>query len=598
MIGRHQIRPAKFRDADRRQRLVAACSAVKPIFERYLVEGDLAGMSFGVVIDSELVLSSGVGTLTIGSSDRPDADSIFRIASMTKSFTAAAVLYLRDSGKLRLDDPISIYVPEFDLLTYPTGDSAKITVRDLLTMSSGWPQDDPWADRQLYRSDNSISHLFKCGVSFSNPPGIFFEYSNYGYMVLGRVISRAAEEPAIDYIERILLKPLGMDSTCWHATISSDRRRAQGYRWEDEVWREEQFLVSGGDGVAFGGLYSTVRDLSRWVGLFQSSWPPRTAPDNGPLRRSSLREMQQIWRIATPKSRSRKLGTQPEVAYGYGYGLSVSHSRGRESVGHSGGLPGFGSHMEWIPAHGIGVIALANVTYSKVRSACLDALDELISAADSCPRIPDLAPALESAHNDLCQLLNKWDETLADRLFADNFFLDSSRERWKVRLAELSQVHGRLRARETIDAENWLRGQRRLHGERGWCHVWISLSPTVPPQVQTLKINSVLPPSLAMSETAEKIVGLTGHPVRSAFDKLLSPECDCESIWNQLQLASIMYGQCALNGEIQGDGECWAVFRLNNKDQSILLELHIHSDGKIVKASFTAEIVKGDSCFE
>ena len=103
MISRPQIRPANFRDPERRQRLVEACSAVIPIFERYFVEEDLAGMSFGVVVDSELVFSSGVGTLTIGSSDRPDADSIFRIASMTKSFTAAAVLSLRDIGKLRLD---------------------------------------------------------------------------------------------------------------------------------------------------------------------------------------------------------------------------------------------------------------------------------------------------------------------------------------------------------------------------------------------------------------------------------------------------------------------------------------------------------------
>ena len=106
MISRYEIAPANFGDHERRQRLVAACPVVEPIFEHCSVEGCIPGVSFGVVVDSDLVFSSSVGTLTIGSSGRPDADSIFRIASMTKSFTAAAVLHLRDAGKLCLDDPI------------------------------------------------------------------------------------------------------------------------------------------------------------------------------------------------------------------------------------------------------------------------------------------------------------------------------------------------------------------------------------------------------------------------------------------------------------------------------------------------------------
>ena len=238
----------------------------------------MPGVVFGVVVDTELVFTDALGTRVIGQPNKPDEESIFRIASMTKSFTAAAVLSLRDAGKLRLDDPVTPWVPEIEQLVYPSADSAEITIHDLLTMSAGWPQDDPWADRQLYRDDASMSGLYRHGVTFSNPPGITFEYSNYAYIVLGRIVSRVSGEPAIDYIDRGLLKPLGMKSTTRQPGAIADSKRAQGYRWEDEQLREEQPLASGGDVAAFAGLCSTIRDLSRWVGFSLSPGLRETNP--------------------------------------------------------------------------------------------------------------------------------------------------------------------------------------------------------------------------------------------------------------------------------------------------------------------------------
>ena len=126
----------------------------------------------------------------------------------------------------------------------------------------------------------------------------------------------------------------------------------------------------------------------------------------------------------------------------------------------------------------------------------------------------------------------------------------------------------------------------------------MSLSPTAPSRVQQLKIRSVLPPSSKMSEVAGNIVKLTEYPVRPTLDEMLAPDCDRELIWNQLQLENIMYGQCSLREVVRGDGRHWAVFRLDAKDQSLLLELHTNLDGKIVNASFVAEIVQEVSCFE
>lgn len=498
--------PAEFPDTDRRERFLAACPELEAIFSDYAAKDHIPSVSYGVIVDSELIFTHAIGTRQAGTESCPDADSVYRIASMTKSFTAAAVLHLRDAGHLRLDDPVVNYVSELESMIYPATDTSPITIRDLLTMSGGWPQDDPWADRQLYRDDAAISTLYREGVSFSNPPGVTYEYSNYGYIVLGRVITQVAGEPAIDYITRELLQPLGMTSTTWHIDAIADRHRARDYRWEDELWKEEKPLPSSGDVAAFAGLHSTVRDLARWVGLFQSAWPPRSDNEAGPLSRVSLREMQRIWRSFPPIVDIKSISAAPQVSGGgYGYGLSMVHNGQWQSAGHADGLPGFGSHMRWAPDHGVGVVALANVTYANVHDACHDALSRLIRASASRPRAVVLTSALKAAHDDLARLLNVWDDALADRLFADNFFLDLDREHWQARCQQLRETHGVLQPDREVEPSNWLRGVRRLRGERGWCEVWATLSPTVPPRVQMLRIRSVPPPSEALHQVADGI---------------------------------------------------------------------------------------------
>ncbi len=217
------------------------------------------------------------------------------------------------------------------------------------------------------------------------------------------------------------------------------------------------------------------------------------------------------------------IGAAPQVSDGgYGYGLSMIHNGQWQSAGHAGGLPGFGSHMRWAPDHGVGVVALANVTYANVHDACIDALETLIRQSESRPRAIVLTPSLKSAHDDLCQLLNAWDDELADRLFADNFFLDCDRDHWRARFQRLQESHGHLQPDRDVQASNWLRGERRLQGERGWCDVWATLSPTVAPRVQRLRIRSVLPPSDALHHAAYRLAELTARPIRRELDRLLA----------------------------------------------------------------------------
>ena len=575
-----------FPDSDRRERILAACALIEPIFRQHAAARHIPGVAYGVVVDGELIFTHSFGVRNVATAAPVDADTVFRIASMTKSFAALAILQLRDAGKLRLDEPIAAYVPELATLTSPTSDSAPITVRHLLTMAAGWPQDDPWGDRQLYRNDAAMSEFYRAGVSWSNPPGVTFEYSNYAYMVLGRIITNVSGVPAMQYITTQILAPLGMNATVWNADDVPPEHLALGYRWEDEQWKEEPLLPSGGDVATFAGLFTSVRDLARWVALFQSAWPPRDGADAGPLCRSSLREMQQTWRPYEPYVTVPTLGAAPEIEVGgYGFGLSLRHNGRWTTVAHGGGLPGFGSHMRWAPAYGVGIVAVANITYASVTAACIKALDLLLSTSQLQPYQKSVAPTLAAAREGVLRLLQTWDQELAETLFADNFFLDTDFAHWRSALAQLDETHGALTPDGPFLVENWLRGEWRMRGERGWCQFFISLSPTVPPRVQTLEIEATLPPSAALQTAAERLAGLIAQPTRRALQRLCAADADQATLWDQVRLANILCGACTVGEVTGGDGATWASFSLVSSKRNLAVKVTINGRGKLVDAT-------------
>jgi len=137
------------------------------------------------------VHSAGFGARSLGGPP-PDADTVFRIASMSKSFTASAIMLLRDEGALALDDLAEKYVPELAGWPPVTPDADRVTIRHLLTMTAGFPTDDPWGDRQQGLPPAAFGSLLAGGVSVNWAPGTRFEYSNMGYAILGRVVAAAS----------------------------------------------------------------------------------------------------------------------------------------------------------------------------------------------------------------------------------------------------------------------------------------------------------------------------------------------------------------------------------------------------------------------
>ena len=480
--------PAVFTDSERRAKLQAAFPEIDRLVADFMKRTHVPGAAWGIVIDGELAHLGVAGLRDLESKAPVDRNSVFRIASMTKSFTAMAVLKLRDEGKVSLDAPAERYVPELKNLRYPTADAPKITVRDLMSHAAGFPEDNPWGDQQLAASEADFSRMLSGGIPFSNPPGVAYEYSNYGFAILGRIVTNVSGRPYRDYLTQEILRPLGMDSTTLEPASVPKDRIAKGYRWEDETWKEEPPLADGAFG-AMGGMLTSISDLSVYVGAFLAAYPPRDGADTGPVRRATLREMQQIWR-SRPATATRTAQAVQLNAGGYGYGLGISQNcQFGHVVAHSGGLPGFGSQMRWLPEYGVGIVAFGNVTYTGWGGVVNSAFDALAKTGGLQPRRPQPAPALTDMREAVSSLIVKWDDRKADEMAAMNLYLDRSKERRRKEIEALTAKVGACTAPPRFDVvENWLRGQWTMKCERGELRVAITLAPTIPPRVQHLEV--------------------------------------------------------------------------------------------------------------
>ena len=316
---------------------------IDALFSQQANEAKMPGLVYGIVYQGRLIHSNAIGLAQIENNITAGSDINFRIASMSKSFASMAILQLRDAGKLRLDDPAANYIPELKTTKSLTKDAPVITIRHLMTHGAGFPEDNPWGDRQLGISDEAFRKMIQKGITFSNNPGITYEYSNMGFAMLGLIIKNISGMSYQKYITENIFKPLGMNNTYWEYADVPSTKLAFGYRWLNNSWVKQAMEHDGAYG-AMGGLITTLTDFSHYVALHLAAWPERDAPEKGPLKRSSIREMQFPWNMSEfNPSKIYPNGRKGSSFTAYGYGLSyMKDDLGKHSVGHTGGLPGFG----------------------------------------------------------------------------------------------------------------------------------------------------------------------------------------------------------------------------------------------------------------
>jgi CubicO group peptidase (beta-lactamase class C family) len=551
---------------------------VDGIFQRFADRAVVPGFAWGVVVDGHLVRTGAGGTRCAGEEARPDADTVFRIASMTKSFTASTVMLLRDEGRLSLDDPAARWVPDVGDLHGPTADTRPITIRQLLTMSAGLPTDDPWGDRQQGLPLDRFAKFLRGGLSTALTPDTRFEYSNLGYGILGRVITAVTGIEYDEVVRTRFLEPLGMTSTTYQLHAVPRDRLAVGYVKRDGEWIADPIDPYGAL-APMGGVFTTVTDLSRWVAGFLDAFPARNDPEGGhPLSRASRREMQQIHRAEDPELRWTAADRPPEFdSGGYGYGLFVWQDlRLGTIVGHSGGYPGYGSHMRWHPASGTGVIGFSNMRYGPVVPPVRDALRTLIAARQTRARRPRPWPETLAAQAAVERLLASWDDDTAGRLFAMNIELDEPIALRRAAIERLAEVHGRLVPDEAEPPVSdtpahllwWLRG------ERGRVRIEIILTPERPPLVQKLAITSIPEPPARLVDLAERLVTLLATPAPAWPDDVaLGGDVDRAALDRTLRAAEALWGPVTLGPPIGGDGRTVARWRLTGTRGDLELEL-------------------------
>ena len=484
-------RPAAFTDSDRAEKVAATAATVEQIFSEYSEERHMPGFVYGVVLDGELIYSGNFGLANLEQQIPANTKSLFRIASMSKSFTALAILQLRDEGKLSLADPVSQYLPEMKALTYLTTDAPEITIRHLLTHSGGFPEDNPWGDRQLADSDEELMELIAGGVSFSNVPGVEYEYSNLGFALLGQIVRVASGMGFQDYTREHIFEPLGMNSTVWEFENAPAAEIALGYDWVDETWVNIPLEHHGSFG-AMGGLITSIDDFASYVALHLSAWPPRSDTDTGPLKRSSLREMHHPWRFAYVMSGSRSAdGGECPSARAYAYGLAwMEDCDGKVTIGHSGGLPGFGSNWTMLPEYGLAVMSFDNRTYGGTSTLNVAVLDTILVLTGLEPRRLPVSDILEQRKSELVAILPDWEGAETSGLFADNFFMDYRLSDVVERTRELYEEAGEITGVGEMVPQNQLRGSFVLEGENKNIQVFFTLTPEKSPLIQQVRMRS------------------------------------------------------------------------------------------------------------
>lgn len=292
--------------------------------------GEFSG-SVLVARDGEVLLDQGYGFANREWSIPNDGDTVFRLGSVTKQFTAVAIMILKERGLVDLDAPVKTWLPDA-----PAAWDG-VTVSHLLSHTSGVPNftdfDDYAASRtQPATVDSLIARFRDHPLDFQ--PGEKWNYSNSGYVLLTAIIEKVSGRPYADFVEETLFQPLGMADTGYDSRTAVVPRRASGY------------VPTGGGGVAHadyldmsipqgaGGLYSTTHDLLKWEqGLFGGR----------------LLQPQSLTLLTTP------------VRNDYAFGLGVAEAYGDKTISHSGGIEGFNTYMAYDPARHMTVIVLGNL---------------------------------------------------------------------------------------------------------------------------------------------------------------------------------------------------------------------------------------------
>lgn len=303
------------------------------------------GLALGIVHQGDLIWAKPYGLADVASGTPVTLDTRFRIASISKTFTATAIMQLRDAGQLRLDDPVADYL---DWFTLQYADAPPITLRHLLMHVSGLPRDGArsiWESDDFHTWDEVIDLMPEFAPTM--PPLQAFSYSNLGYAILGGVVQAVSGQEWADYIQQHILDPLDMHDTLPSAH-GGEPNLATGYLREDDAYqRSGMHVVDAKAYDAATGMASTVRDLAKYARFHLGT------EENGVLSPHTLRDMHRVHWL------------YEKWDGGYGLGMGLMRLGDFETSGHGGGYKGFLTGFTLARKEKAAVIILTNAIDSE-----------------------------------------------------------------------------------------------------------------------------------------------------------------------------------------------------------------------------------------
>ncbi|HEV8410165.1 MAG TPA: serine hydrolase domain-containing protein [Gemmatimonadaceae bacterium] len=299
-----------------------------------------SSVSVAVAQGSDAIVARAYGVADRENKIPADANTVYEIGSLTKQFTAAAIMRLEAAGKLGVDDDISRYVPGFPLQGH------RVSIRNLLNHTSGihnYTAKPGW--RAHWKEDLSPDSIigFVARDTFDFAPGTAQRYSNTGYVLLGMIIERASGRSYAEYLESEFFKPLGLSRTHYCTQHSADPGIAKGYSDKNGALVPAEYL-SMTHPFAAGAICSTPRDIAKWEVAFHQG---------GVLSPSAYKRM----------TAATTLGSGRIVNYGFGLSLitlDVEKLGSFRTIGHNGGINGFLSEQIYVPSDSLAVVVLTN----------------------------------------------------------------------------------------------------------------------------------------------------------------------------------------------------------------------------------------------
>lgn len=342
--------------------------------EQFVDYRDIPGLSIAIVHDQEIVWTKGYGYADLKTKTPATPSTVYRLGSITKLFTSSAIMKLRDEGKLRLDNPVASYLPWFHV-SNPFPDEPKITVRELLTHSSGLPREAAFP----YWTD----HIFPTQAQFQEaeahqevlyPPDTTYHYSNLGMALLGAIVAEVSGRPWAEYVDEEILHPLGMNSSSGAPDKELLSRRATSYMMPgpDGVRGTFPYYDTGAMRPA-ANMVSSVEDLSRFAALQFREGPNSQSQI---LANSTLRDMRRVHWV------------YPSFSGGRGLGFAVSRRDGKTIVGHGGWIGGNRTHLLLVPDEKIAVIVALNADDGSPYTVARQAYDAIGPALVEATREP------------------------------------------------------------------------------------------------------------------------------------------------------------------------------------------------------------------